>query len=233
MIGLASIMIVILIVSLSGCTDVNQTNAPPTDYRSNVMFVNLSHVGSGMSISFDTTHSLGTVAYAQKSTYQNLPAGSRYFIFNYGAAADTLNRGFDADNQYTFFSVFEPANGDVSRHYELVGQGYTWASAGVKDSALVRFVNMSSDTISDFSSGLSFTLGPASLNLVATGVQFGGSTSYMKVAAGNSSYMVVVEATGDTLIPSAQLSALQSYGRYSVVIYGNNTSIQTLVVQEH
>ena len=36
MIGLASIMIVILIVSLSGCTDVNQTNAPPTDYRSDL-----------------------------------------------------------------------------------------------------------------------------------------------------------------------------------------------------
>ncbi len=231
-IGLASLFLVGLIVSMFGCTNVDQTNVPPTDYRSNVMFVDLSNTGTSMAITCDG-NSVTSLNYGQKSTYANLPAGSRKFRFTYGSNLDTLNQSLVSNYQYSYFSVFEPTNGDVARKYVLLGQSYIAASAGVKDTALVRFVNLSSDTVSTFSSGLDFTLGTGTTAQSAAGIAFPGRTAYMKVPAGNSSYSAFADATGDTLVNNATLTGLQSYGRYSVVIYGNHANIQTLVLQEH
>ncbi len=235
-IGLAGLLLVGLVVSISGCLNVDQVNVPPTNYESGVLFVDLANTGTPMAVSYDNT-SVGTVNFGQYSSLDSLPSGSRRMKFVYGSAVDTLRQGFASMTQYTYFSVFDPANGDVARHYILAGQSYTFDSPGIKDTALVRFFNLSTDTVSDFSGGMDFTLGSASLGLGATGVAFGNGTGYMKIAAGNSSYEVFAtnaDTTGATpLIPTTTMSGLQSYGRYAVVVYGNHADIKSLVIQEH
>jgi len=59
----------------------------------------------------------------------------------------------------------------------------------LKDTALVRFINLSSDTASEFSGGMDFTLADT---LGATGLTFEQYTPYLKVVAGNSSYQVLL-----------------------------------------
>ncbi|MGB6064402.1 MAG: DUF4397 domain-containing protein, partial [Desulfomonilaceae bacterium] len=140
---------------------------------------------------------------------------------------------FNSEYQFTYFSVFEPQNGDAARKYLLVGQTYTQSAAGVKDTALVRFFNLSSDTASDFSAGLDYELGAGASAQTVSGLTYPGWTTYLKVPAGNSSYSVFVDQTGDTLVNNSQLTGLQSLGRYSVVIYGNHANLKQLVIQEH
>ncbi len=234
-IGLTGILLVGLVVSISGCLNVNQTDVPPTDFRSNVVFVDLANTGTGMAVSYDST-SVGTLIYGGHSSLVSIPSGSRLMHFNYGTTSDNLRRGFASSTQYTYFSVFEPANGDAQRFYLLAGQGYTFSVVGVKDSALVRFFNLSSDTVSDFSGGMDFILGAASLGLSASSIAFWHGTAYMQIPAGNSSFEVFATNThsgGAPLISSTPITGLQSEGRYAVVVYGNHSSIKSLVLQEH
>lgn len=232
-IGLAGLLLAGLVLSLSGCLNVDSADVPPTNYTSNILFVDLANTGTGMAVSYDTT-SVGTISYGGHSSLVTLPAGSRKMKFTYGSAVDTTRQGFASMYQYTYFSVFEPANGDVARTYLLAGQSYAFASAGLKDTALVRFFNLSSDTVSGFSGGMDFTLADT---LTASGIAFQNYTGYMKVVAGNSSYEVFAtnaDTTGGVpLVPKTTLSSLQAYGRYAVVVYGNHASIKSLVLQEH
>ncbi len=228
-IGLASLFLVGLIVSMFGCTNVDQTMVPVTSFQSTVLFVDLSNTGTNMAIAYDAV-SAGTLNYGgHSSAYVSIPSGSRNMRFTYGSAIDTLHQSYTSEYQYTYFSIYEPANGDAARRYWLLGQTYTVGAAAPKDSALVRFVNVSSDTAAAFSSGLDFTFGSNAPGAVT----FPGYTNYYKVRAGNSSYTVVADASGDTLMNNAALNGLQSTGRYSVVIYGNHASLQAMVLQEH
>ncbi len=235
-VGLIGFIMIGLTVSLSGCLNVDSADVPPTNYLSKVIYVDLANTGTSMAVSYDDI-SVASLNYGGHSTLDTIPSGSRRMKFSYGAATDTLRQGFASMYQYTYFSIFDPANGDAGRTYLLAGVGYTRGSQGVKDTALVRFFNLSSDTVSDFSGGMDFTLGAASLGLGATGVAYENYTGYMKVPAGNSSYEVFAtnaDTTGGTpLIPTTSLNGLQSDGEYSVVVYGNHASIKSLVLQEH
>lgn len=229
-IGLTGFFVVGLIVTMFGCTNVDQTIVPPTDYHSTVMFVDLANTGTSMAIKYDQT-AVGTLNFGNHSaSYASIPSGTRRMSFTYGASLDTLNQGLSSNYQYSYFSIYEPLNGDVARKYVLAGQTYTFGAAGVKDTALVRFFNLSSDTVATFLTGFDFILADT---LETDGVGYPGWTSYMKVRAGNNHYTVLIDATGDTLSGNATLSNLASLGRYSVIIYGNNASIQTLVLTEH
>lgn len=226
-IGLASLFLVSLIVSMFGCTNVDQTIVPVTSYQSTVMFVDLANTGTSEGIAYDALPA-GTLNYGGHSTaYVSIPSGSRNMKFTYGSTLDTLHQSYTSEYQYSYFSIFEPANGDIARTYLLAGQSYTVGAAAPSDTALVRFVNASSDTVAAFSSGLDFTFG----NISATAVAYPGYTVYYKVKAGNSGYTVVADASGDTLTNASY--NFVSTGRYSVVIYGNHATLQALVLQEH
>ena len=233
-IGLAVFLFVGLVVSMFGCLNVDQPNVPPTNFTSNVKFVDLANTGTNMVATFDNGTSAATLTYGNNSAYVTMPAGSRRMKFVYGATTDTLRQAFASYGQYTYFSVFDPANGDVARTYISFGQSYTFSSAGVVDTALVRFINLSTDTAFSFASGMDFMLGGKS---VATGVAFGQVAGYFKVPAGNSNYEVFAtsaDTTGGTpLISTTTLSGLASQGRYSIVVYGNHASINKSVIQEH
>lgn len=232
-IGLAGLFLVGLVVSMFGCTNVDQTFVPLQNYTSNVMFVDLANTGTEMAVMYDST-SVPGLSYGNRTTaYVQVPSGSRRMKFTYGSSVDTLHQSFQSEYQFTYFSVFEPQNGDLARKYVLAGQTYTSSVAGAKDSALVRFFNLSSDTVASFGSGLDFQLGTGTSALSASGVVYPGWTAYMKVPAGNSSYSVFADESGDTLVNNAALSGLQSQGRYSVVVYGNHASLKQLVIQEH
>ncbi len=194
------------------------------------MFVDLANTGTNMVASYDGGISAATVTYGNHSAYVTMPAGSRRMKFVYGATTDTMRQAFSSYGQYTYFSVFDPANGDVARTYLSEEQSYTFSSAGVPDTALIRFINLSTDTVSSFASGMDFMLAGKS---VATGVTFGQAAGYFKVPAGNSNYEVFATSTGDTLVNTTTLSSLASQGRYSIVVYGNHASIKKSVIQEH
>ncbi len=232
-IGLTVLLLGSLVVSLSGCLNVDSADVPPTNYTSNVLFVDLANSGTAEAISYDTT-SVGTLNYGGHSSLITLPSGSRRMKFVYGSAVDTTRQGFASMVQYTYFSIFEPANGDTARTYDLAGQSYTFSSAGVKDSAMVRIFNLSDDTASVLSGGMDFVLGGT---MVSTGVTFEQNSGYITVPAGNSSYEVFAtnaDTTGGApLVPTTTLSNLQSYGRYAVAVYGNHASMKSLVLQEH
>jgi len=112
-IGLTGLLLVGLVVEHIWVLNVDQVNVPPTNYESAVVYVDLANTGTPMTVSYDNTP-VGTVNFGQYSSLDSLPSGSRRMKFVYGSTVDTLRQAFASMYQYTYFSVFEPAN-EMSR----------------------------------------------------------------------------------------------------------------------
>ncbi len=219
-------MSAVLALYLGGCVEVNNPEFSPTDFRSIVKFVNLANTGSSMVVNIDkSTTATATVAFQGASSYLSLPSGTRFFSFTYGAANDTLRQPLTPNYKYTFFSVYEPTNGDAARTYVRASERttYTGAVASVAGAQLVRFYNMSSDTAVEVSGGLTFHLITASSDTSnQSPLSFMGNSAYYSAPTAGSPQFTVVGSDGSTLVAATAVGS--GDGRFGVVFSGSKAA---------
>jgi hypothetical protein len=216
----------VLALYLVGCVEVNNPNITPINFQSSVRFVNLANTGNSMVVNVDKSGTAtATVAFQAASAYYSLPSGSRFFSFTYGATNDTLRTPLTPDYKYTYFSVFEPTNGDAARTYALVAERntYTGTKAFPAGSQKVQFFNMSSDTTPTVSGGLTFHLMTATWDTSnASALGFNSASPYWSAPTANSPQFMVVGSAGDTLIPATPVGA--GDGSFGVVFSGSKAA---------
>lgn len=236
------LFLVVVALFLGGCVEVNNPEVSPTDFRSSVRFVNFANVtgATTMSVSIDHgTAVTATATFGNASAYMNLPAGPRFWSFSYGATNDTLNQPLSPNTEYTYYSVFEPTNGDATRNYVLVGDRVTYTGTVVYPSGtqLVRFINLSSDTAAAVSGGPTFTLthgaSDGTSDTSAT-LAFGTFSPHFKAALSSSPQYSILGADGSTVLAAAT-AVSASAGRYTVVFTGSQagTGWHVTVFQEN
>jgi hypothetical protein len=211
-------MIGILTLFFNGCVKVNDADVVTTDYRSLVKAVDLVDAGT-QSISVIGTGSIASLAYEGSSTYIDLPAGSRQFVFAYGArATDTLPQPLTPYAKYTAFSY--KGTSDAAVTYAFFFERYTYSGtvAFVSQNVLIRFINLSSDTTTFYVADTS-----------ASGLTSLTSTPYYQVPVANAANYFVLGSNSDTLVSS---TSLPSEGRYSVVLYGSVGSLKSKLLKE-
>ncbi len=227
---------------LGGCVQVNDPVIKPTDFRSSVRFVDLANTGSSMAVTYDKPPvTAGSATYLNATAYLNLPAGSRFWTFAYGAAQDTFPYALTTNYQYSFYSVYEPSSGATARSYYIVPERnlYTNTVAYPAGKQVVRFINLSTDTAATVSGGLTFHLVYGSTDTTTNALTFGGTQSFTAPASASNSFRIMGAATDtlgnliDTLVPTTTIGA--NPGRYSVVFVGSqaNSSWQAKVLQEN
>lgn len=216
-------VVVVVALLLGGCVNVTDPVLSTQDFRSTVRFVNFAnYAGASMSVSIDhSTATTATAAFQSASSYYDLPAGSRFWSFSYGGTTDTLHQALTPNTQYTYYSEYEPTNGDQATSYVLVSERRTFTGtvpypAGQQ---VVRFINLSSDTAATVIGGLEFDLMTADTSISATGLAFGAQTPYYTLPVSGSPQYMVVGAAGDTLMTATSVAAAE--GRYSVVFTGS------------
>ena len=229
----------VVALSLGGCVKVNSPDVGATDFRASVRFANFVNLaGAGtMTVNVDKSSSTtATVTLDQVSSpYSDLPAGARFFQFNYGGTSDTLHLALTAYTQYTMYSEFEPQNGDAARSYMLVPERRTFTGAVPfpADTQVVRLVNMSTDTAADVSGGLTFTFKGGSTDTMSDPVAFGSASPYYQAAASSNPQYTIVGATGTVIQAATTVGA--AAGRYSVVFVGSQAAgtWQAIVFKEN
>lgn len=225
----------IVALFLGGCVDVNQPVLKPTDFRSTVRFVDLANLTSSMSVTYDKPPvTAATATYLNASAYIDMPAGTRFWTFAYGSTQDTMRQALVPNYQYSFFSVYEPSNGDVERTYILMAERNTYSGtvAYPSGSQVVRFLNLSTDSAATVSGGLTFHLMYGSTDTTTDALTFGTGAIFTAPASPAPQYMVV-GAAGDTLVTSRAVGS--AAGRYTVVFVGSQaaSSWQTKVFTEN
>lgn len=236
MLKFATFVLVVCAFFLGGCVEVNNPDLKPTDYRSTVRFVDLANMPSStMTVSIDkSTSTTATATYLNASAYFDLPAGTRFWTFAYGSTQDTMRQALAPNYQYTYYSEYEPTNGDAARTYILLAERNTYSGtvAYPSGSQVVRFLNLSTDSAATVSGGLTFHLMYGTTDTTADALTFGTGASFTAPASPAPQYMVV-GAAGDTLVtPRAVGSAA---GRYTVAFIGSQaaSSWQTKVFTEN
>ena len=232
--GGALLLSVLLSFIFISCVDVNKSVIGPVDYFSSAKFVNLANVsGASMNVAVDGS-SVATISYGGASAYHELSSGSRVFAFSYGGSlrTDTLRQALTSELKYTVFSIYDAAAGDKSPSYVFVTERYTYEAPSPTNAALVRFLNLSSDTSAAISGGLEATLSYGGKDSSFSGIIFKTGTSYDTITTSKFPVkFTVIDANGSTLLDHVD-SKIQSVGRYSIVVYGPGSNFQNKVLKE-
>jgi len=216
---------------INGCIDVDNSAVSTVDIRSSVRFINLSNNGSAMNVNVDGSTIANAVNYANASSYVDLPAGTRNFIFSFGAVADTFRAAIPNNYKSSYYSVFESAVGDTKRTYVLVSERQTYAglTAFTAGNILVRFINLSKDTAAAVIGGVNFRLISSTIDSTTDVLEFPKGSGYIAVPVSSNPQFQVLDANANTIIQSTAVSS--SEGRFTVVLYGYGTA-QAKVFQE-
>jgi hypothetical protein len=221
-----------LVLLIGGCVDVDQPNVSTVDYRTFVRFVNFAD--SSMSLTVDGSSVASALTTGSATSYIDLPAGSRKFIYAVGSARDTFNVGFTPDSRSSYFVSYEPGN--TKRLYVKSSERDNFEVAP-GNAAVVRVVAMSKDTAASISGGLSIVISYTRTDTAAvkdstfTGVTAGTSTNYVTGSLSAPVRYTVVGAPGDTLHNRVN-AGIAGAGRYTIVLYGTRVSPQSKVLKE-
>jgi Domain of unknown function (DUF4397) len=216
---------------INGCVDVDNSAVSTVDIRSSVRFINLSNNGSAMDVNVDGSTIANAVNYANASSYIDLPAGTRNFIFSFGAVADTFRAAIPNNYKSSYYSIFESAAGDTKRSYILASERQTYAglTAFTAGNILVRFINLSEDTAAAVIGGVNFRLVSSSIDSTTDALKFSKGSGYIAAPVSSNPQFQVLGADASTIIQSTAVSS--SEGRYTVVLYGCG-AVQAKVFQE-
>ncbi len=234
--GLAILWSIVLTFYVPGCVNVDNADVSTVDLRTQIRFVDLARTGSDMIVAVDGS-AQPPVTYGLASDYMSLPAGTRNFAFTYGTALDTMRKAIDPNIQCTFYSAYEPANGDAGRAYLLVNERQTYAGtiATVPGHVIVRFINLSNDTAATGPDGAEFHLTWVTPDTVAhdtsaSALTFKSATPYYEAAIADGPQYQILSSRGETV----NASALTTAGRFSIVLYGSRaaSTLQTKVLNE-
>jgi hypothetical protein len=221
----------VMSLCINGCIDVDNSAVSTVDIRSSLRFINLSNYGSPMDVKVDGITVANTISYGNASVYFDLPAGTRDFIFTFGAVADTFRAAIPNNYTSTYFSVYESAAGDKKRSYILASERLTYAgtTAFPAGNILVRFINLSRDTAAALKEGVNFRLVSTSIDSTTDALKYSKGSGYISVPVSSNPQFLVLDANADTLIQSRVVSS--SEGRFDVVLFGSGT-VQAKVFQE-
>lgn len=78
--GLTLLLSIVLTFYIIGCVETDNPAISTVDQRTNVKFVNLSNLGTSMNVNIDG-NSVAAVSYGAASSYLDLAAGTRTFVF--------------------------------------------------------------------------------------------------------------------------------------------------------
>ncbi len=233
-------LILFVIASFAGCVNVNDTNVPVTNYTSEMKFVNLSDAAGSVTVVIDSVNNPVTPQFSvnygpsNATAYLTVLSGVRRFRFSFGTATiDTFAQGVISEKKYSCFVTSDGSVGVTKRTYSFVPERYTFSSTGVKDSILVRFINMSADTAANFVGGVYFvlTIGTKDSSL-ADPITYASASEYLQVAASSNPKYTVLGADETTaLFDHVSLNG-QAMSRYSVLIYGSGSNLKSTVLKE-
>lgn len=217
-------ILILAILFLYSCVDVDSPNISTVDLRTLTKFVYLSSSTDTLQIRVDGVQA-AELANGGETSFLNLPAGSRrmVFIYNGGLKIDTAAVALPHDEKIVCYCIFEPSAGDTQliRQTLSVHTTYDGEVQYIPNKALVRFLNYSRvDAEFVLLSNDTTTTDP---------LTFGKGTMYDTVAVAPN-FIAINSGTGDTLVHSKLVNA--SAGRYSVLLYGSGTSIQDKVIKE-
>ncbi|MCX6120272.1 MAG: hypothetical protein NTX44_01480 [Ignavibacteriales bacterium] len=215
--GLTLLLSIVLTFYIIGCVETDNPAISTVDQRTNVKFVNLSNLGTSMNVNIDG-NSVAAVSYGAASSYLDLAAGTRTFVFAYGTKSDTVQRALDPNAKFSVFSVYEPLNGDLVRTYyfSMERQTYSGSVTYVPQKVLVRFLNLTNDTTA---TNVNVVLSDTSDH--STTVAIGGNTAYIQSDLSANPSFVINGRFNNTLVTKTLLSA---EGRYAVVLSGNKVA---------
>ncbi len=199
----------------SGCINIDNPVVQPVDYRSSVKFVNLK-TGATIKVNVDGTDKVSSLAFGEATTYFDLPAGSRVFVFG---AGDTVRRTVESEKKY---SVFYVGKGPDSVLFAV--ERYTFDDPYPSEKALVRFLHLSPNL-----GTAKVIVNFAGKDSVFSNVAFKGGTPYLAISSFPVKYTVI--SGSDTLV-KAWDSGIGSPGRYSVVVYGLRANLQKKLFKE-
>ena len=225
--GLTLLLSIVLTFYIIGCVNTDNPAISTVDQRTNVKFVNLSNLGASMNVNVDG-NSVAAVSYGAASSYLDLAAGTRTFVFAYGTKSDTMQRALDPNAKFSIFSVYEPLNGDLVRTYyfSMERQTYSGSVTYVPQKVLVRFLNLTNDTAA---TNVNVVLSDTSDHIATLAT--GGNTTYIQSDLSANPSFVINGRFNNTLVTKTDLSA---EGRYAVVLSGNKlaNSLHATVFKE-
>ncbi len=203
------------LISGGGCINVDNPVIQPVDYRSSAKFVNLRS-GASLTVYVDGVQK-ATLAFGDASTYFDLPAGSRVFVFDYGAGKDTIRQSLESEKKYSIFYV-------NSANVLFASERNTFDAPYPEGKALVRFLHLSPD-LGTTKVIVNFDGKDSTFSSIA----FKGGTPYLAISSFPVKYTVI--AGTDTVV-KAWDSGVSGAGRYSVVVYGPRASLQKKLFKE-
>jgi hypothetical protein len=225
--GLTLLLSIVLTFYIIGCVETDNPAISTVDQRTNVKFVNLSNLGASMNVNVDG-NSVAAVSYGAASSYLDLAAGTRTFVFAYSTKTDTVQRALDPNAKFSVFCVYEPLNGDLVRTYyfSMERQTYSGTVTYIPQKVLVRFLNLTNDTAA---TNVNVVLSDTS-DHTAT-IPSGGNTTYIQSDLSANPSFVINGRFNNTLVTKTDLSA---EGRYAVVLSGNKlaNSLHATVFKE-
>jgi hypothetical protein len=204
------------LISGSGCINVDNPVIQPVDYRSSARFVNLRS-GASLTVYVDKEQKGTALTFGDASAYFDLPAGSRVFVFDYGAGKDTVRQSLEAEKKYSIFYV-------SGTNVLFASERNTFDSSYPEGKALVRFLHLSPDL-----GTTKVIVNFAGKDSVFSNVAFKGGTPYLTISSFPVKYTVI--AGTDTVV-KAWDSGVSGAGRYSVVVYGPRASLQKKLFKE-
>ena len=208
--------VLLLLLFLPGCVDLDTTNIDTKDYRSQVRFANLAvGVGDATSIRIDG-EAYGSVAFAEAGAYKDIPAGSRSLSIVFSQIPETTyTKVFETDRKGTMFIV---GSGPTVEHLFAI-ERYLFEAPGVSDGALVRVFHASPDVGSLRVAGSA----SGSPDYLTTGLPYKSATGYAKVAP--SSYIFTLTSGADTLFKNVTYQ-FASNKRYTLTLFNRKAVLQ-------
>jgi hypothetical protein len=221
---------IVFSIYLNGCVDTDSGTIPTVDLRTSTKFINLSNLGT-MNVNVDGGN-VASVNYGLASEYLSLATGVRNFTFAYTSTTDTLTTALAHDSKYSVFAVYDPLNGDIVRSYNFIFERRTYPGSQtyIPQAALVRFINLSHDTVATSVSFKIIDTDVTTTDILQSAIGFGSGTAYYQVNIVQSPQFLVYNQYSDTLTAPTALAE----GRYSVVLFGNKQggTLQVKVYQE-
>jgi len=203
------------LISGSGCINVDNPVIQPVDYRSSAKFVNLRS-GTSLTVYVDGSQK-ATISFGNASQYFDLPAGSRVFVFDYGAGRDTIRQSLESEKKYSIFYV-------SGANVLFASERNTFDDPYPSGKALVRFLHLSPDL-----GTTKVIVNFANKDSIFTNIAFKGGTPYLEISSFPVKYTVI--AGTDTVV-KAWDSGVNGAGRYSVVVFGPRASLEKKLFKE-
>lgn len=220
---------------LSGCVELPETGPAVPDYQSGVRILNADPGVSTAAVNLgafppgapDATYDFSrSVNYGAGTAYETLPSGvKKAFV---GGDPDTSIISLDSERMATI--LVAPRVDSTGSHFLRLYDRYTFASPGVRDSAVVRFVNVvvgreDVDIYRIRTTGGDF--------VAVNNLRFRRESAFLTVPAGQSATFFVSRAASRDSLGTPVTIVGASNKQYTVVVHDSLSRVGTVRVEDN